>query len=401
MTVNPNILEWARETAGFSPQTAAKALGFSDTRQRSATERLTALEGGEDEPSRSVLLRMTKTYRRPLLVFYLEQPPPKGDRGQDFRTVPGADPPQYNPVLDALIRDVHGRHGIIKSLLQEEDADPLDFVGLAKISTPTERLAGAIPRELGFSLANFRRQSSPEKAFAYLRERLEASGVFVMLLGNLGSHHTNIAVEVFRGFAIADPIAPLIVVNDQDAKTAWSCTALHEAVHLWLGKTGVSSTSAETQIEKYCNDIAGAILLPDSDIEELAHLEGAGLEVTADEISRFARPRNLSRAMVAYKLLRSGVITAPTWKNISARFTQEWEEWLASKKSEGNEDQKEPPPIYYPVRRHRLGPTLLRLVKRSLAEGVLSYTKAARVLGVKPRNVAPLLQGTTTPSGRQ
>jgi len=109
MTLNPEILTWARNTAGLSADAAARALGFSDTRQRSATERLMALEAGDEEPSRSVLVKMAKAYRRSLLVFYLSAPPRTGDRGQDFRTVPGAPPPLYSPELDALIRDVRGR----------------------------------------------------------------------------------------------------------------------------------------------------------------------------------------------------------------------------------------------------------------------------------------------------
>jgi hypothetical protein len=47
------------------------------------------MELGDDEPTRPVLLKMAKTYHRPLLVFYLAEPPRTGDRGQDFRTLPG------------------------------------------------------------------------------------------------------------------------------------------------------------------------------------------------------------------------------------------------------------------------------------------------------------------------
>ena len=392
MMVNPDILEWARETAGLSPSGAAEVLGFTDSRKRSAVERLTALEGGKDEPSRSVLLKMAKAYRRSLLVFYLQEPPRKGDRGQDFRTVPGAEPPLYNPLLDALIRDIRGRQGIVRDLLEEEDTEPLDFVGSASANTPEMQLVKEIPERLEFSLQEFRRQSSTERAFAYLREKLEASGVFVVLLGNLGSHHTNIEVETFRGFVIADPIAPFIVVNDQDAKAAWSFTALHEAAHLWLGNTGVSSTSTDARIEKYCNDIAGEILLPESEIQEFAHLEGAGLEEAVEEISLFARPRNLSRSMVSYKLFRSGVIGATNWKALAKHFKQEW---LANKQRKSYENEGEGGPSYYVVKRHRLGPALVGIVGRSLAEGVISYTKASRVLGVKPRNIQPLLHGSS------
>jgi transcriptional regulator with XRE-family HTH domain len=93
--IRPEILTWARETAGLSLEDAAQALGLKETRGQTGTERLAALEAGTGEPSRPLLLKMSHAYRRPLLVFYLNQPPKTGDRGQDFRTLPG--PERYNP----------------------------------------------------------------------------------------------------------------------------------------------------------------------------------------------------------------------------------------------------------------------------------------------------------------
>ncbi len=99
-----------------------------------------------------------------------------------------------------------------------------------------------------------------------LRSKVEAVGIFVLLIGNLGSHHTAISVEAFRGFALADTVAPFIVINDQDAAVAWSFTLLHELAHLWLGKTGVSGRRPDAQIEKFCNDVAALILLPQHEL---------------------------------------------------------------------------------------------------------------------------------------
>src|SRR5271156_3584309 len=103
--LNPEILEWARETAGLSLEEAAQAIELNEARGVPGPQRLAALESGKEEPSRPLLLRMAKAYRRSLLVFYLEKPPKIGDRGKDFRTLPGGEPPLFNPVLDALIRD--------------------------------------------------------------------------------------------------------------------------------------------------------------------------------------------------------------------------------------------------------------------------------------------------------
>jgi Zn-dependent peptidase ImmA (M78 family) len=397
-TLNPEIFTWARSTAGLSADEAARALGFSDTRDRSAAERLQALEAGDEEPSRSVLLRMAKAYRRSLLVFYLPEPPRTGDRGQDFRTVPGAPPPLFNPTLDALIRDVRGRQAIVRALVEETEPEPVDFIAAASMDDPSADLVNRITQRFDFSLAEFRRQQTVEAAFSYLRTKIEAAGVYVLLLGNLGSHHTNISVETFRGFAIADPIAPFVVINDQDARAAWSFTALHEVAHLWLGTTGVSGASVETLIERYCNDVAGEMLLPTAEIRELSNLRRAPLASVIESISIFATRRKISRAMVAYKLLRADVITVATWREVTDRFRQEW---LASRaREEEAESGRSSGPNYYVVKRHRLGNALLETVRRSLGEGSLTHTKAARVLGVKPRNVEPLLFGNPAPGGR-
>jgi Zn-dependent peptidase ImmA (M78 family) len=385
--IQPKILTWARATAGLSRDDAAHALGLTPARGKTAVERLEAVEVGEEEPSRTLIAKMAKAYHRPLIAFYLAEPPRMGDRGQDFRTLPGKE--QFNPELDALVRDIKARQGLIRSMLEDDEAKPLDFIGSATMQEPVQKLVVRIGERLRFDMARFRANKTPHEAFAYLRERIEENGVYVLLLGNLGSFHTNIPVEVFRGFALADNIAPLIVVNDQDARTAWSFTVLHELVHLWLGQTGISGRDAENQIERYCNDVAGELLLPTSELRQLANVVHLSAATIAEQIGQFAEAHRVSRAMVAYKLYRTSMIGKTTWAILDDRFRQEW---LQYKQQQAEKAKKaEGAPNYYVVRRHRMGAALLGLVRRSLDEGTITYTKAGTVLGVKPRNVEPLL----------
>ena len=388
MALNPQILTWARDTAGLSVDEAADALGFKDARDRTAAERLQAMEAGLEEPSRSVLLNMVRAYHRSLLDFYLSEPPRTGDRGQDFRRAPGLKPPEYDPTLDALIRDIRGRQSIVKDLLEQAEPRRVDYVGSVTMDIPPAELAHRIADRLGFSLTEFRQQATVQAAFRYLREKVEASGAFVLLLGNLGSYQTNIPSGVFRGYAIADPVAPFIVVNDQDAPVAWAFTTLHELTHLWLGGTGVSGGSADTQLESYCNSVAGEMLLPQPEINELRFLHRASLQETIEAVAQFASKWKISRAMVAYKLLRVNFITQARWRELDKHYE---DEWIATQAQPATKNKKEGGPSYYVVKRHRLGHALLDLVKNSLAEGFLTHTKAGQVLGVKPRNVDPLV----------
>lgn len=136
--IQPKILTWARQTAGLSLADAARALGLTGARGRTGAQRIEAMELGEDEPSRTMLLKMAKAYRRPLLVFYLAEPPRTGDRGQDFRTLPGHE--KFNPELDALVRDIKARQGLIRSILEDDNAGPLDFVNSATMGLPAPSL---------------------------------------------------------------------------------------------------------------------------------------------------------------------------------------------------------------------------------------------------------------------
>lgn len=388
MALNFHILIWARETAGLSVDEAARALGFKDTHERTGAERLQAMEEGKEEPSRSVLLKMARAYHRSLLVFYLSEPPHTGDRGQDFRRAPGAKAPEYDPTLDALIRDIRGRQGIVKDLFDQTEPRRVDYVASTAMDVSPEDLARRITARLEFSLTEFRQQTTVPSAFSYLREKVEASGAFVLLLGNLGSHHTNIPSGVFRGYAIAEPVAPFIVINDQDAPVAWAFTMLHELTHLWLGTTGVSGGSTDTQLESYCNSVAGEVLLPESEMNALRFLRRADLQETIEQIGRFANERKISRAMVAYKLLRVSIINQSRWRELDKHYE---DEWIAKRAKPASSDKKEGGPSYYVLKRHRLGHALLVLVKNSVTEGFLTYTKAGQVLGVKPRNVDPLI----------
>jgi Zn-dependent peptidase ImmA (M78 family) len=332
-----------------------------------------------------LLEKMAKAYRRPLVTFYLKERPIPGDRGQDFRTLPGEK--RQNPELDALIRDIKARQELVHSILEDEESPPIDFVGSVTMEVDAAAFAPRIADRLGFNLDEFRKEKSADDAFDYVRRTIEAKGVFVLLIGNLGSYHTNIPVEIFRGFAIADKLAPMIVINDQDTRAAWSFTAMHEIVHLWLGTTGVSGADTTAGIEQYCNDVAGEVLLPSG---ELSVFTGVLSRDRAIELIDVYAPQwRVSRQMVAYKLYRTGKIGYRTWDEIRQIFH---EKYLAFKAHQSaKQKEAEGGANYYTVKRHRVGSALLSLMRRALNDGSTTYTKASRVLGVKPRNVEYLL----------
>lgn len=386
-TVNPEILIWARRTAGLDLETAARKIALNDARGVRGADRLAALEAGEGSPTPALLRRMAHHYHRPLLTFYMAQIPARAEVGQDFRTLPDRGDPG-NVLLETLLRDVKARQALVREALEDdEEVKELALVGAGVDIRNAPDLAAFARKAIGFDRALFRESGTVEQAFAYLRARVEATGIFVLLAGDCGHHTTAIDVSIFRGFAIADRLAPFIVVNDQDAKSAWSFTLLHELAHLLIGEGGVSGGMPQSPIEQLCNDTAASLLMDQAELVAMAL--GSGTKADAEQITILANRAKVSRSMVAYQLLRAGRLTNVEWEELTASFRVAW---LARKEREREKNRaKEGGPNWYVVRRHRLGAALLAIARQGMADGSLTPTRAARMLGVKPMNVYPLL----------
>jgi len=384
--VNPKILEWAREKARLSPEEAILKLGFQDAKDFKALDRLSALENGAIEPSRTILVKMARQYHRPLVTFYMSSPPKQGKRGQDFRTLPKGYSPKSDAILDVLIRDIWARQNMIRVVLEdEEEVKSLSFIASFKMSDGVLAVLDSIQNILQFDLSSFYNESSPERAFALLRSAVEKVGIFVLLLSNLGSYHTSIQSEIFRGFALADNIAPFVIINEQDSKAAWSFTLIHELTHLWLGQTGVSGAFSERELEKFCNDVASEFLLPEEKFKTLTIDKAMGFEEIKNYISEFATSLNLSSSMVAYKLFRRSLISKKLWDELKNAYREYW--YLSKQRKT---QKSESGPSYYVVHRHHIGDALIGLVQRMMSSGAIPTNKAGKILGMKAKNVHKL-----------
>ena len=400
--INPAILVWARETAGLELDEAADRLGFvRPTKAESAAQRLLAFESGERTPTRNQLLKFASVYRRPLLAFYMKQPPLKGERGDDFRQTAGRVSRRDNSLLDTLLRDIRARQEMVKSLLEdEEEPRDLPFVGSAAIDQEADAVAASIAATLEF---NYQRQESRrggvDALFKSLRDRAESVGVFVLLVGDLGSYHTELSAEVFRGFAISDEVAPFVVINDKDAQAARSFTLVHELAHIWLNISGVSGApsperpqSLHARIERFCNDVAGEFLLPASALrEQPARPEDDDKQSAANMIQTLAHDWSVSEPMVAYRLNRIGLVKTTIYRELVEEYTARWQRHRRRQRELLRDSEGGPDP--HIIKRYKLGNALVDVVRRTLRDNTLTHTKAAKLLGVKPASVERLLRG--------
>jgi len=212
-------------------------------------------------------------------------------------------------------------------------------------------------------------------ALRQLITQSEDAGVMVMVSSVVGSNsHRKLDVGEFRGFALADSLAPLVFLNGADSKAAQMFTLAHELAHVWLGASGVSDTQAgqvpEQKTERWCNRVAAELLMP---LDELlaAHQPQAPIP---DEIQRLAREFKVSTLVALRRLFDAGYITQiALWQHY--REEQERLRTLKERSSPGGD--------FYRSLGARTSKRFARAIVTSTLEGLTSFPEAFRMLGVR------------------
>lgn len=119
-------------------------------------------------------------------------------------------------------------------------------------------------------------------------------------------------------------------------------------VHLLLGHTGISGADAESETERFCNDVASEYLLPSATIESF-EVSGFENDELATVLGRLSNEWKVSRSLIAYRLHRSGKINGPVYRQLVDIFSRQWNE---RRKQRGT---NEGGPNPYVVKRHRIG----------------------------------------------
>ena len=208
--VEPELLRWARERAGLSIDALAGRFPS-----------LHAWERREVRPTLKQLERFAKATFTPIGYLFLREPPIERIPIPDFRTVADArlDDPSAN-LLDTIYL-CQQRQDWYREFVQSTGGEPLDFVGSAQPNDDISETAARIRRFLGFDIEERRRFPTWTDALRRFIGQADALGVLVMVSGVVGSNsRRSLDPLEFRGFAMADSIAPLVFINGADTKSA-------------------------------------------------------------------------------------------------------------------------------------------------------------------------------------
>ena len=309
----------------------------------------------------------------PLGYFFLAQPPQEPLPIPDYRTIADSAVARPSPNLLDTLYAMQRRQAWLRDDRLERGHEPFPFIGSATIQAIPDTVAALIRNLLGFELGWAEMFSTWTDALAALRDRIEEAGVIVVINGVVGNNNNRkLNPEEFRGFVLADDIAPLIFVNGADAKAAQMFTLAHELAHLWIGQDALvdlhNMLPADYAVERFSNRVAAEFLVPSR------LLQPYWREVASKE-NRFqlvARKFKVSEIVAARRALDLGLVQ-------QAQFFAFYDEYTARERAKKQSSGGD----FYLTQNNRISRAFGRAVVHAVREGRLLYRDAYALTGLR------------------
>jgi Zn-dependent peptidase ImmA (M78 family) len=358
--VKPTLLRWARYRAG---------LDLDDLAGR--FPRLADWESGERHPTIRQLEEFAKATRTPVGYLFLPEPPTERVPIPDFRTIGNRRIEHPSPDLLDTIYLCQQRQEWYRDFARSQGDESLRFVGSATLRNDVQETATLIRDQLGFDLEARRQMPTWTEALRRFIEEADAIGVLVMVNGVVSNNnYRKLDPDEFRGFALSDPLAPLVFINGADTKAAQMFTLAHEIVHIWLGQSALSDiapiSTPTHDVERWCNEVAAELLVPLAVLRS----EIRRNEELRDALDRLARRFKVSTLVILRRIHDAGVLKKEQfWR----AYQQELDRLSAIAKSSGGD--------FYLTQGARVGKRFARALITSTLEGQTLHRDAFRLLG--------------------
>ena len=363
--INSELLRWARERAGVAQEELLVKF-----------KRLPEWEDGRTHPT----LKQAEAYARALHVpvgyLFLSKPPEEALPIPDFRTFTGNVATRASPNLLDTIYTCQERQSWYRDSARVACEPDLGFVGSVSTEASPETVAAQMRKDLGFDLASRRECQTWTDALRLLILQSDDVGILVMVSGIVMSNkRRRLDPTEFRGFALCDPLAPLIFVNGKDTKANQMFTLAHELAHIWLGATALSNLGALPgqgfrNEEVWCNAVAAEFLVPLDVLRSYLRRD----EALPEALSRLAHVFKVSSLVILRRLLDADWLTRERFNDAWVQ-EQERLRMLVRADSTGGD--------FHRTTVSRVGRRFAHALVVSTLEGRTLHRDAFRMLGIK------------------
>lgn len=370
--VNPALLAWTRENAGFSIEEFA-------VRFKKPEEVIKAWEAGEAKPTVGQAREWAKVCGRPLVVLYLPEPPYRFAPLEDYRRLVRE---EYragrSPELRRAIRLARDRREVVLDLIEGDEEYSVPQWDLTINPDDAEAAGIAIRDFLGISLSRQRTPRTTGDIWNLWRDLAEGAGALVFQMDGVD-------VEEARGFSLYHDSLPAVVVNPNDSERGRVFTLLHELAHLGLHSGGLCDRGEDEEVEVYCNAAAAAALMPEGDFQGRTIGMRGDHHWSETRISELAKAFGASKEATVRRLLTFGFVTRGFYLGKRTQYGQIHREYM--KRSRGRKDLRIPREV---LSISRNGTMLVGQAFRAYWDGRITVGDLAAITDVKLHSVRPL-----------
>jgi len=358
VNVNPQVLKWAREEAGFDLLEIAQKVDISIDEYKSwETE-------GENIPF-GKLKTIAGQYKRQLAVFFLSEVPEKTTKPIDFRNLVSQQKKLSKNVL-MVMRDVtYFRQTALE--LQGEKYWKSHYNWLSEIENfkqDNEALADWLREKLSIGIEQQLSWRYDSQAYKSWRQAVEDKlGILIFQF--------SMPLNEIQGFCYTDEFPYAIVVNSKHSYTSRLFTIFHELGHIVRHHSGmclIDEVNEKQQEEFSCNSFAGNFLIPENYLVATENLS---------EIQTYATQFRVSREVYLRQLKEKNKIN-PT------KFFVLLNEIRSTYKQPAKSSGFALPEVKSRASR---GETFFNLVLDSLNQKRISYTQASALLDLRINKV--------------
>jgi Zn-dependent peptidase ImmA (M78 family) len=359
--IKKSIIDWAVERSGKGRDFFLREFPKLDS------------WGEEIKPTLKQIQDFSRKANIPFGYLFLEEPFAEKLPMTDYRTAGNEPVGNPSPELLETIYLMQRRQDWLRSYQIENGGEPLDFVASFSKSDKIDEIeiAKNIRETLKLGCGWSRECKDWNEALKLLNDKIEDVGIVLIFNGIVGNNTSRkLLVKEFRGFVLSDKYAPLIFVNNSDAKAAQMFTVAHELAHLWLSADGGifnlgKMQSGVKEIEVKCNKIAAEFLVPKSEFLK----QWDEYRENFDDIAKHFK---VSPIVCAIRALNLKLITKKCFDDFYKRYAEELER--RNKKNKGGD--------FYATQCYKIGKNLSAAIKNAVADGSLLYRDAYNLTGL-------------------
>jgi Zn-dependent peptidase ImmA (M78 family)/DNA-binding XRE family transcriptional regulator len=365
--INPEIIKWARETAGYSKEETAKKLKLSEKDYEK-------LEKGEQAPTFRQLKLLANLFKRPLSVFFLPSPPEEPPILSSFRILPKKET-EISKELRLAIRKARYYQSIANELMTDLGIDPTPKIEKTKIEDNPLVIAKRERNKSSISIDEQYKFKNAYYAFNVWRNFVESKNILVFQF--------KFPLKDSRGFCLMDKTPYVIAINSEDNILARIFTLFHEYAHILLGISELYSEEINTnqEVERWCDIFASEFLIPqeelkkDKNFPQLLKTEEPNLELIEELSKKF----KVSKQAVVTKLKFLDLITSEEYKKYKEAL-------------ETREISEEKPVIIPPERKilQEKGSKFISIVLDSKENGLITTQEFFELSSIKPERLNKL-----------